>query len=586
MTQDPRGGAPHRQGADPLDRLTAILIAAVTIVAASAAYLQTDANGHANVANRDAQHYALEALGLRTAGQAEVDGGWYGATYTWFELDTLARTAENDGDADAAARYRGVRDRIAKLSPLLQEPYFDENERTYPDLSGYQADEFIVEAAELSERNTNAASLNNSWNSRANTHILHLTLLAVALALLGLSATRVTWTRILFIGAGSTIVLVTVVWMTVVALGEIKGTPDSAIQAFARGYGMTWRYQAEEAIAAFDAAVEADPSYANAYFERGNAQLTLAFDEIGLDPEGAQTELASGAEDLESARRTGLDDKNVNWNLGFVYYLMGSYDKALAADQRALDEDPGLFPVVCNAGVTHLADGDIEAAREAYDTALDTVIQQVGAAKKAGREPPSSLWLYLHACAADIDSLKARLDLDPRSWTQAPPRELVADSAEIRAEADALITELKSHLTSLDYTGEVPGEPPTAQASAFGFGVARVDPNGNPVLDDDGFQVYDKKPDAVFGADTDEVDVLFDYDGMVEGQKENWKIYLDGTEETSLRVDTTWELGESGGAVLPISYAFSSTFVLRSGEYTAELYIDHHLVQRGTFTVE
>lgn len=585
MTSDARG-APHRQGTDPLDRLTAILIAAVTIIAASAAYLQTDANSHANVANRDAQHYALEALGLRTAGQAEVDGGWYGATYTWFELDTLARTAENDGDDDAAARYRGVRDRIAKLSPLLQEPYFDESGRTYPDLGGYQSDEYIVDAAELSEHNTNAASLNNSWNSRANTYILHLTLLAVALALLGLSATRITWTRVLFVCAGSTIVLVTVVWMTVVAMGEITGTPDSAIQAFARGYGMAWRYDSEKAIDAFGEAIDADPSYANAYYERGNAYLTLAFEDIGLDPEGVQADLESGAEDLESARAAGLDDKNVNWNLGFVYYLMGSYDEALAAHQRALDEDPGLFPVVCNLGVTHLADGDIDAAREAYRTALDAVIEQVSAAKRAGREPPSSLWLYLHACAADIDSLKARLGLDPRSWTQAPPREQIADSAEIRAEADRLIADLKTHLTSLDYTGEVPGDQPTARASAFRFGVARVDANGNPVLDEDGFQLYDDNPDAVFDAGTDEVNVLFDYDGMVDGQKENWKIYRDGTEETSLRVDTTWNLGESGYAALPISYAFSSTFVLRSGEYSAELYIDHHLVQRGTFTVE
>ena len=175
----------------------------MTIVAASAAFLQTDANGHANVANRDAQNYSLEAVGLRTAGQAEVDYGWYGATYSWFELDTLARTAEQDGDDDAAKRYRGVRDRIANLSPLLQSPTSTRPDGNYPDLSGYEADRYLVEATELSERNTNAARLNNSWDCRANTYILHLTLLAVALALLGLSATRATWTRMLFVCAGS-----------------------------------------------------------------------------------------------------------------------------------------------------------------------------------------------------------------------------------------------------------------------------------------------------------------------------------------------------------------------------------------------
>ena len=452
MTQEPRR-APYRQGADPLDRLTAILIAAVTIVAATAAFLQTDASNHADVANRDAQNYSLESVGLRTAGQAEVDYGWYGATHSWFELDTLARTAEQDGDNPAARRYRQVRDRIANLSPLLQSPYFDKDGGNYPDLSGYETDRFLVDATELSERNTNAARLSNEWDGRANSYILHLTLLAVALALLGLSATRATWTRKLFVSAGSLIVLVTVCWMAVVAIGDIEETPDDAMNAFARGYGLAWRYQPQEAIEAFDEALAADPSYANAYYERGNAHLNLAFSDVGLDPEAAQDELTSGAEDLESARDAGKNDKNVNWNLGFVYYLTGDFDEAIAADERALDEDPTLFPVSCNLGLTHLAAGEIDEARDHYASALDTVIDEVTVAKQAGREPPSSLLLYLDLCASDLDSLRARLALDPKSWTQAPPRDAMSDSDELRREVDRLLVEIKDHLVALEYTG-------------------------------------------------------------------------------------------------------------------------------------
>jgi tetratricopeptide (TPR) repeat protein len=376
------------------------------------------------------------------------------------------------------------------------------------------------------------------------------------------------------------------VWMAVVAMGEIKETPDEAVNAFARGYGLVWRYEPQKAIEAFDEAVEADPSYANAYYERGNAHLSLAFDNVGLDPAAAQAELTSGADDFEEARRAGKDDKNVNWNLGFVYYLTGDFDKAIEAGERALDEDPTLFPVACNNGLTHLAAGRLEEARDNYDSAIDAVIKEVAVAKRADREPPSSLWLYLHLCAADLESLRARLVLDPRPWTQAPPRDLVKDSEDMRREVDRLLTEVKDQLIALEYTGSPPGAEATAEASPFQFGLARLDANGDPVYDDEGFQVYDPEPDATFPFDTKEVNVLFDYEGMVDGQAQNWKIYIDGDEETALRIDTDWGLGESGGAVLPISYEFSSTFLLRSGEYTVELYIDNRLIQRGTFTIK
>ncbi len=275
---------PPRQGADPFDRLTAILIAAVTIVAATAAFLQTDASNHADVADRDAQNFSLEAVGLRTAGQAEVDYGWYGATHTWYELDTLAQSAEHGGDEPAVKRYEAVRDRISHLSPLLQAPYHDTTSGNYPDLAAFESDKFLVEATKLSERNTNAARLSNAWDGRASTYVLHLTLLAVALALLGLSATRAAWPRKLFVSAGSLIVLITIVWMALVTTGDIDETPDDAMDAFARGYGLAWRYQPQEAIEAFDEALEADPAYANAYYERGNSHFTLAFDDVGLDP--------------------------------------------------------------------------------------------------------------------------------------------------------------------------------------------------------------------------------------------------------------------------------------------------------------
>jgi hypothetical protein len=141
-------------------------------------------------------------------------------------------------------------------------------------------------------------------------------------------------------------------------------------------------------------------------------------------------------------------------------------------------------------------------------------------------------------------------------------------------------------LVALEYTGQAPGERPTANIAPFHFGVHRTDENGDFVYDDEGFPIYDDQPGNIFPNDTKKVGVLYDYQGMVKGEKEIWKVYRNGREETSLRVEAEWDLNESGSAVKPISYAFSNTFVLPSGEYSVELYIGNHLVQRGIFTIE
>ena len=171
------------------------------------------------------------------------------------------------------------------------------------------------------------------------------------------------------------------------------------MQAFARGYGMAWRYQTQEAIEAFDEAIDGGPVVRERVTTSAATRIsTWPSTTSAWTPRPRRTELDQRGRGPRVRARAGMDDKNVNWNLGFVYYLTGDYDEAIAADERALDEDPTLFPVICNLGVTHLAAGDIDEAREALRLRPRPVIEQVTVAKKAGREPPSSLWLYLDLC--------------------------------------------------------------------------------------------------------------------------------------------------------------------------------------------
>jgi tetratricopeptide (TPR) repeat protein len=574
------------QESEATKRLVSILIATTTIIAALSAFLQTDAGGRATQANRNAQRYAIEALGTRAAGQSQVDYGWYGAANMWYDLDTQASTLDGTEETTAAERVRVVRDKITALSPLLGKTYFDPTSGFYPNLSGYEADTFVVKATELSERYKAAAELNNIWNNKANIYIVHLTLLAVALALYGLSTAPDDWTRWVFIGAGTALVVITIGWMAITVITPVQVTSEQAIQTYAKGYGLAWRRNYKEAIVAYDDVIKLEPNYASALYERGSAHFALTEDGIGQNPKDAQAELRLTAADYESARKAGKDDGSVNWNLGWTYYLLGFFDESVTASRHALELDPNLFAVRCNLGVTLLADGKLDLARSEYADALKIVTDRVIAARSDGKEPPSSLWFYLNSCAADVDSLDRRLNDQGRFWTQAPPRELIADTPEIRAEIKRLISDIRSMSVALEYTGMVPGERPTANISAFRFSTHRKDADGNFVYDDQDRPIYDPVENGTFPNGTKKVGILYDYQGMVSGKKEIWKVYRNGREDPSLRVVSEWSLNEQGTAVKPISYTYSTVFHFSSGEYTVELYIDNYMVQSGTFIVE
>jgi hypothetical protein len=158
-----------------------------------------------------------------------------------------------------------------------------------------------------------------------------------------------------------------------------------------------------------------------------------------------------------------------------------------------------------------------------------------------------------------------------------PPADKVANATAVRPAIDELVVQLKSYSVALEYTGKPPSGALAAQISAFDF--------GTPVFDDQG-EVVDYEPAESFPAGTNEVAVLFDYENMQDGQEVVFKVLIDGEEDPSWRLVAPWDLGASGSAFKPLSLAYSDSFVLASGFYEVELYIDGHLAQRGFFVVE
>jgi sigma54-dependent transcription regulator len=72
---------------------------------------------------------------------------------------------------------------------------------------------------------------------------------------------------------------------------------------------------------------------------------------------------------------------------------------------------------------------------------------------------------------------------------------------------------------------------------------------------------------------------------MPEGKDILFKLYINGEEDPSWRILQPWDLGVDGNAEIPVSYAYSDTFVFDAGQYVIEMYVDNHLAQRGWFFI-
>lgn len=547
---------------DRFKRRVAVVMALLAALVAVIAFLQSDAGSHDNRANRDSKRYATEALGRKVSGQARVNFDYNAAYQNWYELDLLANSADRREDAAAALRFRTVRDKLVPLSPLLAQPYFDVDTGQI-DVARYEADTYLVEITALTERFVAASNVKDAWDAKANTYIVHLTLLAVALFMFGLAITISTSvTRKVFVGTGSLAAIVAVVWAGATLLQPVvdRRNQGSAIDAYARGYGLLHQARYTQAIDAFDGALNAAPDYGSAYAQRAEAQFALG-------------EYEKAAADYEQARANGDDSTATAGNLGWTYYLLARFDDAIKLNRETLAKSPDELWIRFNQGVTLLAAGQIDAAKAEYQDGMDRSAQQVAAARAAKEEPPSVLWWSLDMAAVDLDDLTQIID----TGNGLPASYKLADADGARAAAQALIAQLRSQSVGLEFHGQPPARSLTATISPFQFGETVLDADGNPT---DEVTFAEEFP---FGVN--EVVVMFDYDGMVDGQEVIFKVFIDGQEDPSWRYSGPWELGTAGPAQKTLSLSYSDAFVLASGEYEVDLFVDGQLAQRGKFTV-
>ena len=370
--------------ATPFKRAVAVVVVTLTLFASIVAYLQTAESNKEDRAAREAQRFATTGLGAQVDASADFQRAY--SVYTQSELLDRRRiiavnrqrqavgTPSADVFALAAERAAAVKQAIAATSPLVSDEEF--NETGDPNFPNRFDAEVSLEPDEARLRQTAQAELANGHGEKADTFVAILTVLAVALFLLGLSLTVEGRSRRLLVVPGVGIAVVCLGWTALTVLRDVPRTPERAIRAVADGNRLVTRFEFDEAIEAYTTAIEERSDYAAAFGARAGAQFLAGSPQAsaGFVSITDEEHLAAAIEDSErSIELGGGDDVSVVGGLGFYHFLAGDFDAAARLTDQALDLNDRLPSLWWNAGLIEVARGDDDAAESFYDIGLDLV---------------------------------------------------------------------------------------------------------------------------------------------------------------------------------------------------------------------
>lgn len=590
------GAAEQEEKEEPFKRAITILVATVALIASIVAYLQSDSSNQSRTANRNVHQYSLQSLGQTTYGASEMSYNFNTVAQAWKQLDILAQSADRHNDPNAAKRYRDAQAALRTESSIFDPKYFDPNTDVLPNDVAFAADLYQERSINLGERAAVQLDLNSLWGGKANAYIAHLTLLAIALALFGLSLAASSFVRYIFATAGIAMVLGTIAWTTTVYLEPVHTISTSVIDSYSQGAGQERAGNYNDAIASFNDALRQEPDYVSALYERANTYFSQATDayaaghashDLGKE-EDAKTsfqlytdKLRLALTDYLAAQKEGKDDTYTGWNLGWTYYLLGDLDNAIASDKHVLEMNPYVIGVRLNLGLALLAQGKYQDAEVEYNTAIARTYDLIQSALDKGKTVSSDFWYYLDASVADLDNLIDRIDATDYSFTMAPPQDKIADPTNTIDEAVSVIYKLRDKIAAFEYlvkNGQMPADVTvTADITSFTFGAT-------------GTGMPQEQTGTTFPSGTKSVKAYYTYSGIHKGQTVSFKIYNNYYRypEYDYIVDN-WPNPESGDRWITVTDpydAYSEAYSLGSGIWTIEMYVDNDLVQRGFFYIQ
>jgi len=521
-----------------LDPWIGVSIAIMTIYAAIIGMFQVQA-GNLNTEYRaNTQRYAIEAMRIRSVGETQA-GFDTGAVTRMVEFIAQQRDlAESRDDASIVTKMDVMRDALNNVSPILKPPYDALGDDA---IAHYEVELYLRDAVRAEQYRAAYAPMDAGWDSKANTYVVHLTLIALVLALLGLGVVMHDIPRAMVLTMSVIITIITTGWVIATYTEPVPTINPAAIEAYTNAYSMAYEGKTDEALTGYADAITKKPDYADAYYE----QALLLF---------GNQKYPEALTSLANARKYGYDESSVDYIEGYIMMLQADFSAAETATNGWLSREPRSIAALGQQVAVQFARDNGSAAMTTQATLLNEMRTQVAAIRAKGDEPDDQLWVIMNETADIIDDVVlagqqpdmssfAALTLSPETITQA-----TSAVQEIRSGAITLEYDIKST---------------SGKATDIQMGVTD---------DQDVFAPQDSFP--AIDLATIPMVVQLNAQQIAPNAHVLVRFYVDGIEDESLRYVSAWS-GESDGiTTLAVPIDLGPSYVLPAGDYAAELYID------------
>ncbi|MFE7586054.1 tetratricopeptide repeat protein [Streptomyces gardneri] len=351
-------------------RFLALAVALIALFGAILGYAASHAGAREDAAAREAQRNAILAMSQQSAAQAKYYdrlGGFTAVTAVKQRLeiaDTRANLLSIPGESVNTDHWRENRDRLKDLSPETQEAT-----GTRTSVTAWADASVKPTLARLRQEASRSAAAD--WGNKASAYVGGITLLAISLALLGLSTTITPGNRRLFWWPAAGITLVTLVGFLIIAGRPVSHIPEAAMKDIVKGDRHLALGDHEKAMSFYTQAIQKSEKYAAAYQRRADARAASESPGSGyvVDVISRKAREANIA-DLDRVIEFGGENfVNLN-NQGANYFYLQEYRKMEELIRRAIALNDDLPLPRMNLALALAGQGRAKAAEREFRQAV------------------------------------------------------------------------------------------------------------------------------------------------------------------------------------------------------------------------